>query len=117
MDDYTQQEIDQCLECEKPTCNNCLEHGGRLRRATAHAMTVEQVEQFIEMYNNGLMLADIADALNITRSTIDGRLRRFGLPTRQKNRPELTYEILKERENAYIKTHKTAMPVIPMIER
>lgn len=117
MDDYTQEEIDRCLECEKPTCNNCISRGGRLRRATARVMSESQVEQFIEMYNDGIMLTDIANEINVTRSKLDCMLRRFGLPATIKKRTPITYAILKERENQYIKAHPAALAMIPTKEQ
>lgn len=80
-------EIEKCLNCGKPKCNNCLseKYSGRKDQHT-----IIEADKLAEWYNEGRTTRWIAGRMGIHNDTIRKRMREYGLHFTYP-RPRLSY--------------------------
>lgn len=80
----TPEAIEQCLNCTKPRCTNCL---GQLPSPRRPAQPKVNHDKFMELYDKGLSDGKIAAELKVDVSTIRAHRKKHNIPTkRPKNR-------------------------------
>ena len=82
------EEIEHCLHCEKPYCNNCLD-GKHHEDAPFHLV---EAATLTRMYNEGALLGRMARAQGMNPAALKQRLTTYGLPTGRKQRPVIGKE-------------------------
>lgn len=80
-------EIEKCLNCERPKCNNCLADvytGKKTQRVILEA------DKLAEWYNEGRTIRWIADHMGLHNDTVRKRVKEYGLCFTEP-RPRLSY--------------------------
>lgn len=65
----TPEQINKCLNCAKPECDDCARRCVEGEPVYAHTLPVDH-EYFMELYEAGLSDTEMAKAMNRTRGTI-----------------------------------------------
>lgn len=73
------EQIQKCLHCNKPYCNNCM-------YMRVEDGDLEPYLPFLELHKQGLNDREIAERLGKTPSTVQYFRRRFGLEANKKRR-------------------------------
>jgi hypothetical protein len=81
-------EIEKCLNCGKPRCNNCLAEK-RVEKETT-ARFILEADKIAEMYNEGRTIRYISERMGVHFDTIRKRMKQYGLGFAG-DRPTLTY--------------------------
>lgn len=78
------EEIDACLHCAKPKCNNCLENAYRGRESRN---VIIDAGELTELYNDGVSVVGMAARLGVHPDTLRKRMREFGFSAAHPRRP------------------------------
>lgn len=90
----SKEEIETCLNCERPTCNDCLGRAPVDRTNHGNHYKTVDAEIFVKTYNAGLRMQQMADLLGIGYDAIMRRLDWLHLPHHPEDRPEITIETI-----------------------
>lgn len=66
-------EVDRCLNCEKPRCVDCIGREARCQNSKRKFKDID-AEEFIEMYNSGESILSMAEKLGVDRRLLWRRL-------------------------------------------
>lgn len=99
--DFDKEEIETCLNCIRPRCNNCYD---RIYRNKRNHKIVLDADVFVGLYNAGFTASKMALKLKLHRDTLERRLQEYGIFL-QIPRPKLDkayFEALPEDQRRFI---------------
>lgn len=79
-------------------CRRCL--GARTTRADASSEVAARTERIRELYDQGVSIDDIATLMQVSRSTVNGHIRRFGGTRQLRHRWRLIAEDVEQRDRS-----------------
>ena len=85
---FDPREIEKCLNCGKPRCNNCLAERRVEKEKTARFIL--EADKIAEWYNEGRTIRYISERMGTHFDTIRKRMKEYGLAF-SGDRPTLTY--------------------------
>lgn len=65
-----QEQINKCLECKKPICNNCVEYPNRVKARKRHTENRITEADFFRLYNLGYSDLEIATELGVPKINV-----------------------------------------------
>ena len=88
------EQIEKCLNCKRPKCNDCVGRPGSRPDAARHGNNYRDIdaERFIAMYNSGVSVPMMAVRLDVSESSVRTRLRYMSIPSDPAKRPALSLE-------------------------
>lgn len=84
------EEIDKCLNCKRPECNDCLGRQGWYENSLKSQWIVLEADKLVEWYNEGRSYRWISEKLGTNLDTIRKRMKEYGIGFSMP-RPTLTY--------------------------